>query len=165
MNKSHHPNAFAFNVNLKDSPTSSYQCNRRQKVHAVRIILEISKPEQISLLLASHHIHFDTIYFVKYDGCIRVCSHKDPVAVVKEIATFLEKTLDQTQLQKIVDHCTFKAMRMNPSTNYSWIDDLGYAVKNNETEFFRKGVYFHSAFVRQNLMFPFPVFLIFFNCL
>ena len=61
------------------------------------------------------------------------------MAVVQNIATFLEKNLDQAQLQKIVDHCSFNAMRMNPSTNWSWLDDNGIALKNHETEFFRKG--------------------------
>ena len=60
---------------------------------------------------------------------------------MRQIATFLGKTLDQAQLQKIVDHCSFKNMKTNPTTNYSWLQDLGFAKKNGEAVFFRKGAY------------------------
>ena len=64
------------------------------------------------------------------------------MAVVNKIATFLGKEIDDTQLEKIVAHCSFNEMRTNPATNYSWWDAREFANKNR-TDFFRRGVHFH----------------------
>uniref|UniRef100_T1JAZ6 Sulfotransferase domain-containing protein n=1 Tax=Strigamia maritima TaxID=126957 RepID=T1JAZ6_STRMM len=43
---------------------------------------------------------------------------KDLASAVRDIASFLEKTLNDDQVQQVVKHCSFESMKKNPSTNY-----------------------------------------------
>ena len=70
---------------------------------------------------------------------LHLCLCQNPIAVVKQIATFLGKDFDQSQLEKVVDHCSFKKMQKNPAAN--WMEPNGLAKKNRKTDFFRKGAY------------------------
>ena len=70
---------------------------------------------------------------------------QDAVAVVKQIATFLGKEIANNQLEKIVAHCSFNNIRINPTTNYSWWDVTGLAKKNRKTDFLRKGGYVYTG--------------------
>ncbi|KAI0233196.1 Sulfotransferase 1 family member D1 [Lamellibrachia satsuma] len=78
------------------------------------------------------HRDDSNILFITYEEL-----QKNPVAVVKQIATFLGKDFDQSQLEKVVDHCSFKKMKKNPAAN--WMEPNGLAKKNRKTDFFRKG--------------------------
>ncbi|CAL8071678.1 unnamed protein product [Orchesella dallaii] len=63
---------------------------------------------------------------------------KDPRDVIKKIAAFLEKPLDEEDVQKVVMHTSFESMKKNSAVNYEHWDDLGFRNKN-ESKFMRKG--------------------------
>ncbi|XP_059166322.1 sulfotransferase 1E1-like isoform X2 [Physella acuta] len=56
---------------------------------------------------------------------------------VLDVATFLNKPLTETQVDLIVQHCSFASMKDNKAVNYDWLKDVG-AAKHNEN-FMRKG--------------------------
>lgn len=58
--------------------------------------------------------------FLKFEDMIQ-----DLPREVRKVATFLNKTLTEEQIQRIADHCSFKSMKDNPATNFSWGKDLG----------------------------------------
>uniref|UniRef100_UPI00359019E6 sulfotransferase 2B1-like isoform X1 n=1 Tax=Myxine glutinosa TaxID=7769 RepID=UPI00359019E6 len=61
---------------------------------------------------------------------------KDLAAVVKRVCKFLDKSLTEEQVQKVMKHSSFEAMRDNPLTNYSKMVDL---VDLSKGDFIRKG--------------------------
>jgi len=60
--------------------------------------------------------------------------HTDLPAAVEKVAAFLGRALTPAQVQTVVGHCGFDAMRANPMTNASHM-----ARVEGETEFLRKG--------------------------
>jgi hypothetical protein len=63
---------------------------------------------------------------------------KRPHEVIKSLCEFLNKPLTESQLNAIVEWCSFENMKRNPSVNYDWYKTLGLFRK--EGDFFRKGV-------------------------
>ena len=53
---------------------------------------------------------------------------------VCEIAKFLNKSLSESQLKQLEQHCSFRSMQSNDSVNYSWMRGVW-----NEGQFLRKG--------------------------
>lgn len=61
----------------------------------------------------------------------------NPKEELKRLCDYLEKKLDDKQLDAIIEWCSFDNMKKNPSVNYEWKKTLGMFSK--EVEFFRKG--------------------------
>ena len=57
-------------------------------------------------------------------------------AAVERIAKFMEYDLTPSTVSSIVDQTTFDKMKVNKSTNYSWIDSFRF---EKNTSFLRKG--------------------------
>jgi hypothetical protein len=58
---------------------------------------------------------------------------------VNRICEFLGKQkLNEEDMKLLKTHCSFKEMKVNPSVNYKYWDDLGFRDKN-ESEFMRRG--------------------------
>ena len=57
-------------------------------------------------------------------------------AAVKRIAKFMGYDLTPSTVSSIVDQTTFDKMKVNKSTNYSWIDSFRF---EKTTSFLRKG--------------------------
>jgi hypothetical protein len=53
------------------------------------------------------------------------------------LCQFLDKKIDDSQLDSIISWCSFKNMKQNKSVNYEWNKMLG--IFSKEGEFFRKG--------------------------
>ena len=53
------------------------------------------------------------------------------------MCTFLGKNLNESQLDAIIEHCSFENMKQNSSVNYEWNKMLGIFSKDGT--FFRKG--------------------------
>uniref|UniRef100_UPI00359008DE sulfotransferase 2B1-like n=1 Tax=Myxine glutinosa TaxID=7769 RepID=UPI00359008DE len=70
------------------------------------------------------------LLYVTYEDMV-----KDLRAVVRRICTFLGKTLTEVQIESVVKHSSFTAMKKNPMTNYSKAEKLF----EEATKFFRKG--------------------------
>ena len=60
--------------------------------------------------------------------------HADLPAVVRRVATFLGKELTEPQVAAIAEHCQFRRMASNPSTNAAQMSKVA-----GETDFMRKG--------------------------
>uniref|UniRef100_A0A8C4PZJ6 Sulfotransferase n=1 Tax=Eptatretus burgeri TaxID=7764 RepID=A0A8C4PZJ6_EPTBU len=60
---------------------------------------------------------------------------KDLPAVVRRMCTFLGKTLTEVQIESVVKHSSFTAMKNNPMTNFSKAEKLF----EDNIKFFRKG--------------------------
>ncbi|KAK2164619.1 hypothetical protein LSH36_61g08010 [Paralvinella palmiformis] len=73
------------------------------------------------------------ILFISYEDL-----HKNPVVVIKQISSFLGKSVDEKQMLEIAFQCSFSQMKSNPLVNYSWWHDLGISDKK-QTDFMRKG--------------------------
>ncbi len=56
---------------------------------------------------------------------------------MKALCSFLDKKYNDSQLDAIIDWCSFKNMKENKSVNYEWNKALG--IFSPEGEFFRKG--------------------------
>lgn len=66
-----------------------------------------------------------------------VCAKQDLLASVRRISSFLGKTLTDAQLADVVEHSTFKNMRVIPQANYEMVsDDL---LNHHNGTFMRKG--------------------------
>jgi len=58
---------------------------------------------------------------------------------VNRISEFLGKQkLTEEEMKSLKTHCSFKQMKINPTVNYQYCDELGFRDRN-ETEFMRKG--------------------------
>lgn len=71
------------------------------------------------------------VLIVRYEDML-----KDKKSVVKQIANFLEKPLDNEIIEKIADHTSFKKMKENPMTNY----DDQQLMNEEVSSFMRKGI-------------------------
>lgn len=61
-------------------------------------------------------------------------------SVVGKLCTFLgREPLNEKEMKRLKEHCSFEEMRFNPSVNYEHWDDLGVR-KKGESKFMRKGV-------------------------
>lgn len=70
--------------------------------------------------------------------------HQDAASVIRRIAEFLGlASITDVQLNAVIDATSFKSMRDNPITNYSWWADLGLVNKQADNtehaQFMRKG--------------------------
>ncbi|KAG5450394.1 Sulfotransferase 1E1 [Clonorchis sinensis] len=72
----------------------------------------------------------------------------DPVKTVRKIEEFLHQTknpnstsparkLTDSEITQVVQHCSFESMSKNPSTNFSWLQELG--LWTPYTKFMRRG--------------------------
>lgn len=71
----------------------------------------------------------DNVLFITYEDL-----HKDFRGTVRDIATHLGKSITDSQLAELEQHCSFQSMRSNDSVNYSWMRGLW-----KEGHFLRKG--------------------------
>lgn len=62
---------------------------------------------------------------------------KDLKSVVKQVAKFLNKTVPNEQMDKILEHLSFQSMQKNPSTNYK--PKVG-KTDDPQQQFIRKGI-------------------------
>ena len=62
---------------------------------------------------------------------------KDISSIVRQIAQFLGKQLNEGQIDKIIHHCSFESMKKNASVNYNWLKEQGMA--KDGVDFMRKG--------------------------
>ena len=74
--------------------------------------------------------HLPQVKIFKFEDML-----KDPEQAVREVATFLEKSLSDDLIQKIVERTSFKAMKNNPMLNYSTFPNMDHKV----SPFMRKG--------------------------
>ena len=75
--------------------------------------------------------HNSNILFLRYEKML-----EDPFSNIEKIAQFCEFELGSDQIQGIVDHCSFKAMKENPMTNFS----SAKTIDANISPFMRKGI-------------------------
>lgn len=75
----------------------------------------------------------DRIMFISYEEM--VMDLKDSVS---RLATFLEKPLETTVIEKIADRCLFKNMKKNKMSNYSLVPSE--FMDQKKSEFLRKGI-------------------------
>lgn len=75
----------------------------------------------------------DTVLFVKYEDL-----KKSPEENIMKIADFLGKPLTEEKVTLIKEATSFKKMKDNPQSNYSWLDKTG-EYKPEEEKFMRKG--------------------------
>lgn len=61
---------------------------------------------------------------------------KDLRSVINKVANFLEKSLTDEQLDKMLKHLTFESMRENSSCNY----EFGLGTFFHSGKFMRKGI-------------------------
>ncbi|MGH0186644.1 UNVERIFIED_CONTAM: hypothetical protein FKN15_022265 [Acipenser sinensis] len=78
-----------------------------------------------------HKEEFDFLY-ITYEEMV-----KDLRAAVVKISNFLGNQTDDRTIETIVDKCTFKNMRCNPSANYQMIPKV--FLDHKKGEFMRKG--------------------------
>lgn len=62
---------------------------------------------------------------------------RDLKTEVIKVAKFLNKSLNDDQLAKLVDHLSFKSMKNNPSTNFQPMKNLD---ADPDADFIRKGI-------------------------
>lgn len=72
------------------------------------------------------------IHIIHYEDLLH-----NPKEELKRLCDFLDKKLDDKQIDAIVEWCSFDNMKKNPSANYEWNKTLG--IFTQEGEFFRKG--------------------------
>ncbi|XP_035828597.1 sulfotransferase family cytosolic 1B member 1 isoform X2 [Aplysia californica] len=62
---------------------------------------------------------------------------KDLPGVVRQVASFLGKSLTDAEVDAVAKHCTFESMKNNKSVNYDWLKEQGMA--SDKADFMRKG--------------------------
>lgn len=85
------------------------------------------------MLLQVHQKRKDSIYIVQYESM-----KKNLKEAVTQLANFLGKQLSDDQINSIVQHCSFKEMSKNKSTNWSEFRSKGL-IDENVSKFMRKG--------------------------
>ncbi|XP_037074426.1 sulfotransferase family cytosolic 1B member 1-like [Pollicipes pollicipes] len=78
--------------------------------------------------------HADTVLCVTYEQL-----HADRAAVVRRVATFLGRPATDDQVESIVSHTSFGAMKENPGTNFRHWEKKGLVTAGQEGTFMRKG--------------------------
>lgn len=86
--------------------------------------------------------HYSEFWEHRDDSNIFIISYeelqKDIKSCIERIASFLGKSLNEDEINKIAVHCSFDSMSRNSSVNYEHWDDLGIRKKDSE-KFMRKG--------------------------
>ncbi|XP_064624359.1 amine sulfotransferase-like [Lineus longissimus] len=78
------------------------------------------------------HDDMENVFFITYEEL-----HKDIIGSIKKIARFLQKDISEENLLRIAAFCSFKNMKNNKTSNYSWLEETG--LKGKEEAFMRKG--------------------------
>ncbi|XP_070561100.1 sulfotransferase 1B1-like isoform X2 [Ptychodera flava] len=82
------------------------------------------------------HRNDDNVLFLKYEDI-----KKNPRDIVKTIANFLNVTLTENTIEKIVECCSFERMKANPAVNMDRMFKPNYTISPTErNSFMRKGV-------------------------
>lgn len=66
------------------------------------------------------------VLIIKYEDM-----KSDLKSIVVKVANFLNKTVPDSEMEKLLNHLSFRSMRQNPTTNF---------VSSNQGEFMRKGI-------------------------
>ncbi|XP_077999212.1 sulfotransferase 1B1-like [Glandiceps talaboti] len=74
----------------------------------------------------------DNVCFLKYEDM-----KKDPRKTIKDLAAFLDKTLSEETVDKILDFCSFENMKKNDSVN---MEKFFLIFDTRKAKFMRKGV-------------------------
>jgi hypothetical protein len=74
----------------------------------------------------------ENIHFIYYEDL-----HLKPKETIKNLCKFLGKELDDENIDKLIDWCSFTNMKNNKSVNYEWYKDYGLFKKDGE--FYRQG--------------------------
>ncbi|XP_041351331.1 sulfotransferase family cytosolic 1B member 1-like [Gigantopelta aegis] len=75
----------------------------------------------------------DNVLFLTYEQM-----KKDLPGTIRMVSMFLGKPLNEAEIEKLAEHCSFKNMKANPCVNYSWYE--GWIYKKEHEEFMRKGI-------------------------
>lgn len=75
----------------------------------------------------------DRIMYLTYEDMLQ-----DLPAALKRISNFLGRNHSEEVIQKIAEHCSFKAMKTNTMSNFSLVPKI--YMDNDKSHFFRKGV-------------------------
>jgi len=78
--------------------------------------------------------HADSVLCVTYEQL-----HSDRAEVVRKVAKFLGCTLTDADVEDVVSNTSFAEMKRNPGTNFRHWEENGFAVKDEEGTFMRKG--------------------------
>lgn len=84
------------------------------------------------VLEAWKHRDKDNVLVISYEDM-----QKDLSSVVRHIAEFLGRSLNEEQVNEITRHCSFENMKKNSAVNYTWLKEQGMA--QTGVEFMRKG--------------------------
>lgn len=130
--------------NPKDTLVSFYHFYRLIKVHdfvgTFPQMVDMFLRDEVSYApFAKHVLEFwerrneDRVLFLQYEDL-----QKDLAKEIRRIATFLGKSLSETQIEQIADHCSFRQMSINSRVKMtSWIDPAMF--NTDATPFMRRG--------------------------
>ncbi|KAK8745900.1 hypothetical protein OTU49_000079 [Cherax quadricarinatus] len=104
--------------------------------HFVQLFLDdimLYSPFWVHILNFWKMRHEDHILFLRYEDMT-----KDLAAVVRQVAAFLGRNVNEEQVSWLTHHCTFEEMSKNPAVNYDTFR-MAPTQEAKEIKFMRKG--------------------------
>uniref|UniRef100_A0A1I8NMJ0 Sulfotransferase domain-containing protein n=1 Tax=Stomoxys calcitrans TaxID=35570 RepID=A0A1I8NMJ0_STOCA len=134
--------------NIKDAMVSEYYHSRNVGRAAGRSLDEYVRDEIEGTQLHDPFLHFTEFYALRHEPWLFYTSFErmklDLRQVINDVCHFLDKTIDEATMEKMLKHLSFEEMKKNPKTNHVWEFDQVRAKKGinqtpQEFNFVRKG--------------------------
>lgn len=80
--------------------------------------------------------HLPNILFLKYEDM-----KKDLSKTIQKVSEFLERPMNDEQVEKLTEHLSFEKMKQNPAVNKEDISEFyhKYKISESDGKFFRSG--------------------------